>query len=267
VPVPKRYIKVSQDLNRDPEIWTLTDLFGDRALRTWLEILVQLDRNGNDWKLADGWAAVLARTTRQTVTKVRRIFGHAVAAGWLQSGGTAADGWPTRVSAPNWLKYNRSQEQKGNGADPLLSLPSPSPSPSVPLKKEKSVVPARRAQQLDALETFSISEDLKAWAQAEHRVVIPEHALVEFKDYWREQKRLRTNWGATFQNRVCALIRAGVITPKPLDPRETARKCKSANGEPCDEAPILGSSYCKRHKAFYAGIRARMTDESGKARA
>lgn len=122
-----------------------------------------------------------------------------------------------------------------------------------------------RARRLEELEQFTITEELHDWAMKEFGVIIPEDALVEFKSYWRDQTKLRTNWALTFKIRIRQLVGHKMLTPKPLDPRGTERKCKSANGVPCDEAPITGSNYCQRHKSFYAGIRARMADGQGKA--
>lgn len=39
------YFPVSHDINNDPEVWELTDTFGDRALRVWLQMLSWSDRN------------------------------------------------------------------------------------------------------------------------------------------------------------------------------------------------------------------------------
>ncbi len=49
MPVPKRYFHLSQDINGDPEMWSFTSEFGDRSLRTWVQVLVYLDKSGNEW--------------------------------------------------------------------------------------------------------------------------------------------------------------------------------------------------------------------------
>ena len=57
-----RYFPVTHDINTDPELWELTDRFGDRALRVWLEILSIADRNyGKLDGDFDGWVGVLMR--------------------------------------------------------------------------------------------------------------------------------------------------------------------------------------------------------------
>jgi hypothetical protein len=45
MPKIRRWFPVSHDINSDPEVWALTDKFGDRGLRAWLEILSIADRN------------------------------------------------------------------------------------------------------------------------------------------------------------------------------------------------------------------------------
>lgn len=129
-------------------MWEFTDTFGDRSIRTWLQILIYLDRSANQWRLAGDWLAVLSRTVRQSSANLRRQIGWLVEKRWLVVGEHAADGSPLVLKSPNWLKYNRTQEHKRNGTipdkgavnDPLLPFPSPTPSLSVPKEEEKSVV-------------------------------------------------------------------------------------------------------------------------------
>lgn len=145
MPVPKRYFHCSQEIIADPEMWEFTDTFGDRSIRTWLQILIYLDRSANQWRLAGDWLAVLSRTVRQSSANLRRQIGWLVEKRWLVVGEQAADGSPLLLKSPNWLKYNRTQEHKRNGTipdqgavkDPLLSFPSPTPSLSVPTPKIK----------------------------------------------------------------------------------------------------------------------------------
>ncbi len=166
--VPKRYFHVSQDINGDPELWSFTSKFGERSIRTWLQILVYLDKSGNEWRVTGDWLGTLSRMVRQSMANVSRQIGWMTANGWLRIREAAADGSPLIFEAPNWSKYNRRQEQKGqdtvpgSGADrdPLLTIPTPSPSLTVPTpkkeeerrKKEKSsvsVVPASRPLTLE----------------------------------------------------------------------------------------------------------------------
>lgn len=163
MPAPKRYFHCSQDINSDPELWAFTAMFGDRALRTLIQILVFLDRSWNSWRVSGDWLGTLSRMVRQSVANVSRQIDWMIANGWLRVRETAADGSPLVLEAPNWAKYNRRQEHKGNtsvpdaGAvkDPLPPFPSPTPTPrlTVPTPKTKkeeeikssvSVVPTKR---------------------------------------------------------------------------------------------------------------------------
>jgi hypothetical protein len=237
MPVPKRYFKVSQEVNLDPEMWSLTEKFGDRSLRTWLQILIYLDRSENHWRMADGWLASLSRVVRQTPATVSRTVGHLLASGWLETAESAADGSPTAVRARNWLKYNKSKEQKGNGQvpdkgslhDPLLTFPSHSPSLSVPSPKIKSKSeegksdPKQKVNCLELLAQFSITDDMKAWA-AKEGVQNPEQFLPEFKDYWTSVGGKRKtgpvqNWDATFRNHIRRLKLDGRIKVAELKPK------------------------------------------------
>lgn len=148
MPAPKRYFHCSQEIIADPEMWEFTDQFGDRSIRTWLQILIYLDRSANQWRLAGDWLAVLSRTVRQSSANLRRQIGWLVEKRWLVVGEQSADGSPLVLKSPNWLKYNRTQEHKRNlsipdkGAvnDPLLSFPSPTPILSSPILKNKDKI-------------------------------------------------------------------------------------------------------------------------------
>lgn len=147
MPVPKRYFHCAQEINYDPEMWAFTQEFGDRALRTWLQILVYLDRSQNHWRVSGDWLATLSRTVRQSSANCSRQIRWLSANGWLLVADISADGSPLVFKSPNWAKYNRSSEHKGSGltpdqgagSDPLLSFPTPTPSLPVPKKKNKSM--------------------------------------------------------------------------------------------------------------------------------
>lgn len=145
MPVPKRYFHCSQDIIADPEMWAFTEQFGDRALRTWLQILIYLDRSSNHWRVTGDWVAVLSRTVRQSPANLRRQIGWLSVNGWLIADESSADGSPLVYMSPNWLKYNRSREHKRIGTapdmgalrDPLLSDPFPSSPHPIPTPKKK----------------------------------------------------------------------------------------------------------------------------------
>jgi hypothetical protein len=100
MPVPKRYFHLSQEINGDPEMWSFTSEFGDRSIRTWLQILVYLDRTENQWRISCDWLGTLARLGRQSVPNVRRQIAWMIAKGWLIVRETSANGSPLMYSAP-----------------------------------------------------------------------------------------------------------------------------------------------------------------------
>jgi len=137
MPVPKRYFHCSQEINHDAEMWEFTTTFGDRAIRTWLQILAFLDRSENQWRVSGDWLGTLSRMVRQSSANCSRQVRWMVEKQWLQVGETAADGSPLVFKASNWRKYNRTQEHKRSGLtpdkgadrDPLLSYSLPTPTP------------------------------------------------------------------------------------------------------------------------------------------
>ena len=110
MPTPKRWHPVSRDLNDDPEVWEFTDMFGDRALRIHLEVLATLDRTENKWRLSGQWLAGLSRKVRQQPATVRRVIGWMLEKGWLIAEESAADGFPSILSACNYWKYHKMRE-------------------------------------------------------------------------------------------------------------------------------------------------------------
>jgi hypothetical protein len=51
MPRTYRWFPCSEEVNADPETWELTDVFGDRALRTFLEVWTIINRTKNQWLL------------------------------------------------------------------------------------------------------------------------------------------------------------------------------------------------------------------------
>lgn len=62
--MPSRYFPFAQDFNSDPEGWEFTELFGDRILRVWMQLLSISDRNQSPIikGTVDQWGSTLART-------------------------------------------------------------------------------------------------------------------------------------------------------------------------------------------------------------
>ncbi|ULA59810.1 MAG: hypothetical protein LZF60_160140 [Nitrospira sp.] len=200
MPAPKRYFHCSQDLNSDPEVWEFTTTFGERSLRTLIQILVLLDKSGNRWRLSGDWLATLSRMVRQSVANVSRQIGWMTANGWLRVLEEAADGSPLVLEAPNWWKYNRRQEQKGDSSvpatgadqDPLLTIPTPSltvptpnkthmpPAVEVEFEELWKLYPARHGKRVGKAEARKKFEKL---ARGDRQLV-----LVAARNYAKSQR-------------------------------------------------------------------------------
>lgn len=99
-------------------------------------------------------------------------------------------------------------------SNPELRPTNPDPRPSVlgAMNGRHS-----RALKLAALEAYTPSEKTRAWARTEFNVEIPDDVVLEFKNYWREQKTLYTDWEATFRNRIRQLVSKGILKPVKKD--------------------------------------------------
>ena len=82
---PKRYFHCSRSINLDAEVWCLTQTFGERAFRLWIEILAILDRENNAWKPKGGieWVNGLSKTVRMNPGKVLQALSWMVNQEWL----------------------------------------------------------------------------------------------------------------------------------------------------------------------------------------
>jgi len=132
MPRYKRWFNVSQTLNGDPEIWEMTQQFGDRSLRVYLELLSIAEHNEGELpEMSPAFGKVLAKrcaVSGQTVANVWRFAGERL--------------WIAQTSPPrwrNWLKFHPSRETKSanvSGPPSIPSLPSEESDP----KKEPAAV-------------------------------------------------------------------------------------------------------------------------------
>jgi hypothetical protein len=83
MPSPKRWFPVSREVNHDPELWEMTELYGDRALRIWLELLAWADKNDNHVQLSGRWVASLAQLTKTNLKTVVRVVAWILDRGWI----------------------------------------------------------------------------------------------------------------------------------------------------------------------------------------
>jgi hypothetical protein len=113
MPRIKRWFPVSQDINSDPEVWELTDKFGDWFLRVWLQMLSAADRNEGeirgdpDWiarSLSGLWNTHSKRyNTEWKANRVRMSFEWMSNKGWI---GIESD----RITILKYAEYHRTRK-------------------------------------------------------------------------------------------------------------------------------------------------------------
>lgn len=143
MPRIRRWHNISHDLNGDPEVWELTDTFGDRALRVWLEMLSIADRNTGEIPGAGSPAldGVLARRSRMTRQRVASMWPWLREKLWIvpaDTGELSANGQLTVLRTRNYEKYHPSRDTNKIPQEELTSedvmVPSFLTSPTVPNK-------------------------------------------------------------------------------------------------------------------------------------
>lgn len=215
MPVPKRYFHCSQELNNDAELWEFTREFGDRALRTWLQILVFLDRSENRWRLSGDWLGTLSRMVRQSSANCSRQVAWLLAKQWLVSHESSPDGSPLILKSVNWSKYNRSREHKGSGITPDTgtqrervphpSYPTPTPilsDPTPKIKIKDNTLSPRKAREVGKVgfpqEWKPAQEEMDQWQK--HGILNPWVEFATFRDHALANDRRCKDWPAAWRN-------------------------------------------------------------------
>ena len=135
MPGIKRWFPVSQHINRDSELWELCKLYGDRALRVWLEVLSIADRNEGT---IPGASAELPPDLRRTLADASRTTGQTVANCWrrFQELSWVTPSSPVRIT--NWRDYHRKRKATSVTTDVAIGPPPSEPSEPILPKSPKS---------------------------------------------------------------------------------------------------------------------------------
>ena len=164
MPRLKRWFPVSHDINDDGQLWELTDEFGDRALRVWLEICSILDKTENWWLCSEASCRAIFRKTRIYPKVGWKIIAFIFEKGWLKVPSKWLENRPQMAGkwlandlsaisccpeivfgSPNYWKYHPNEEP--------LKFPDasflPSFLPDSSLKKEKNPDPATPEPSVD----------------------------------------------------------------------------------------------------------------------
>lgn len=292
MPSPKRWYPESRDVNEDPEVWELTDTFGERALRLKLEVFALIDRSENRWRLSGQWLASLSRKVRQQPATVWSALRWMVDKGWLTIEETAADGSPLVLSARNYWKYHKRRESHGAqcvstvGADTGPSLPNLSfPNiPNIPKEGEEGSVrgvPAAPAPtpvknkspvKIPFPENFQLTEELRQYALRKG-ITDPAGEFEHFRDHHMRSRDLFFDWEAAWRTWVQNGIKKyGANRPGPHTTQPpvscTWQIREGYKTVPCKkpvepELAAEGSKVCREHKTESDQRKARVAEMRG----
>ena len=113
MPRRKQWFPVSLELNDDPEVWDLTDSYGDRALRVLLEYYRILDKTENRFRDKPEYWLGIFRKCRVHPTNGWKIRDQLVTNGWLAICQGDSTGFPQFCGSPNYWKYHGTPEPEG----------------------------------------------------------------------------------------------------------------------------------------------------------
>jgi hypothetical protein len=125
MPKIKRWFPVNHNINRDPEVWAMRRLIGEKSLSIWLEFLSIADQNEGE---IPGQLDLLMRsvsgTCQATVRTVTAVYQYAITKVWLASEPT--------LHVVKYANYHRSRERINPLLGSLLTRPS---EPSEPISE------------------------------------------------------------------------------------------------------------------------------------
>jgi hypothetical protein len=237
MPRVKHYFPVSHEINDDPEVWELTSIFGDRAFRTWMEVLRILDRTENHWLATAEGIEMLSRKVRQRLGTVQKQVSWMLTKGWLSTYEPPANGLPVVYYSRKYWDFHRSPEHKGTkpGTDSVPSLTYTLPhTHTKPKEKREIKPPSPEAIELAQLLSDKIFENfpnrtapteatLTAWAHDAERIhSLDGHSwqdirsLLEWSqcdDFWKQNilsmRKFREKWNQLIARRDSQLTSGG----------------------------------------------------------
>jgi len=193
MPRIRRWFHVSHDINSDPEVWELTDRFGERAFRVWVEILSIADRYDG---LVPGeikyLSSTLAAKCKSRSRTVEGIIKYATDKTWIVYD-------PAR-RVRNHLKYRPTRgdkqipEGKQTGFPPLLHTPTHS-SPPKERKKEKE-------EEVASPPSLTPQDFLQAWNEICASEGLPKVTNLSNGRKTKIKARIKTYPDITFWERV-----------------------------------------------------------------
>lgn len=122
MPRPKRWFRVSHDINRDPDVIELKERFGLSGFSLWLEILSILDQRENVLRVSEYWMKSACKLVGCRLETGWKTFSWIVSKGWLEVKQTIPNGLETLYRSPNYLKFHKTEEPKGTPKVPPTRL-------------------------------------------------------------------------------------------------------------------------------------------------
>jgi uncharacterized phage protein (TIGR02220 family) len=151
MPRIRRYFPVNHEINGDPEVWELTERFGDRALRVWLEILSITDRTEGVLRgQRDHIETSIRARCRMAKKTVSSILDYAIDKAWLVSDGV--------LRVRKYPEYHKSREHNKSQSEPKQApsfLPTNPTNPKNLLSGKPDGSASRNGLDRDAEEVLS----------------------------------------------------------------------------------------------------------------
>ena len=219
MPLRKRWFPVTHDINADPQIWELRDLYGDRALLIWLEMLSIADRNdgliGPD---SDQTRNQLASKCRSSRVKVGLVLDWCRSKVWIQS--------DNGLRIANFLKYHRTPEHKPEpNQENIRSSPIRSDPDQTFIREEEKIKTRASARKQSYPLGFEVSQEITEWAIKES-LPDPITLLDAFRDYHVAHGSVFKDWNAALRTWVRNAKRFGNGNGR--SDKETAMREKTA---------------------------------------
>ena len=143
MPRKRHFFPVDHDINDDGKLWEMTDEFGDRSIRFWLEICSILDKTENRWEASDMSCKAIFRKTRIKPATGWQLIGWLLARHLLATPQAVANRQPPIYGSPNFWKFHRSAAPETF----LYGSLRPTDRPDSSHKNEKNPVPATPGSQ------------------------------------------------------------------------------------------------------------------------
>ena len=188
MPRIKRFFPLSHDINSDPLCWEMTERFGDRTFRMWLELESLSDRNEGELpEASEAFLRSLASKCQIAAATAQKVWVYLVDKAKI-----------TRDIPPRWVNYadfHHSREQtKLPASKQIKPLPT---SPTEPDQNKLRRTEARKHATALSKE-FVLSDDMKQFA-VERGISSVEVEFDKFRAHHEAKGNIFQNWTAAWR--------------------------------------------------------------------